>query len=65
MVQLVNGFSCHNSADVALARRGINPAASKPSGAAPTAPATAAGKPPVPAPDAGRVGRGQLVNLIA
>ena len=41
MVQIVNGFSCHNSADAALAKRGIDPGAAKAKAApAATAPAT-------------------------
>jgi hypothetical protein len=40
MVQIVNGFSCYNSADAALAKRGIDPGAAK-AKAAPAATAIA------------------------
>lgn len=74
MVQLVNGYPCHNPADAALARRGINPAAKA---AAPDAAKAAASdaarsaapvekaKSSVAAPDLSRVGRGRFVDIIA
>jgi len=66
MVRIVNGYACHNSADVALARRGIEPAPPQPKSTDP-APARAA-PPGAAAPsnaDAARLGRGRFVDLIA
>jgi hypothetical protein len=69
MVQLVNGFSCSNSADVALARRGINPAGPKqalvPTAAAQAVTVQAQAQATPPAAEPERTGRGRIVNLIA
>lgn len=67
MVQRVNGFSCHNPAQVALAKRGIDPAAAKPGASPVPAPAQTPNisREPVLATDLSRVGRGRFVDLIA
>jgi hypothetical protein len=66
MVQIVNGYACHNSADVALARRGIEPAPPKPKSTEPTParPAPSSVAAPSTA-DPARLGRGRFVDLIA
>ncbi len=81
MVQLVNGFSCYNSADAALAKRGIDPGAAR-AKAAPAATAIAStqgaaamgslstGLQPSARSEPAQLaapaaGRGQLIDLIA
>lgn len=77
MVQLVNGFACHNPADAALARRGINPFAPvQPAGSQagatgtavpdspPAGPQRAAGSVPSQ-PSAASAGRGRFLDLLA
>lgn len=81
MVQLVNGFSCYNSADAALAKRGIDPGAAK-ARATPAATAIAStqgaavmgslstglqpsARSEPPQLGAPAAGRGQLVDLLA
>lgn len=66
MVQIVNGYACHNSADVALARRGVEPASARPKGAEPAAATPTPSGPAVPSvADAAQPGRGRFVDLIA
>ena len=68
MAQIVNGYACNNSADIALARRGIDPAGPKHSGSVAAQGLTApdpAGRGAAPPPDPARTGRGSLINLIA